>query len=122
MTDIESNNPVYLGFIQGLCWATGAHNGVPFNEPNELWDGKDYFDFDLIRFFEVFSDYDEEGTIMKLRRVDDDHGYHWEIWCTESEGYPDTDEAEDKLELLFPTEWLRIYRAAKAAKADRTGD
>jgi len=113
MTDEELNlctDAAYLGFIQALCWTTGAdgNNPITFNEPDQIWvhnsDGGNYYSWDRARFLNNFADWDSDSPIMLLKLLE---GPSWVMFCTESDDCPDY------------TEWDELGLAFAAELADR---
>jgi hypothetical protein len=103
-----TNEALYLGFIQALCWATNSNNPTRVNEPNELWDGVDYVKFDRTKFLTIFANHDAECPIMLLKLIDDPkHGPTWEILCTESDPGLDYERIEAE-GYKFSQEWADL--------------
>lgn len=101
MTDEEltlCTEAAYLGFIQAICWTTGADGNNPtiFNEPDEIWvhtsDGGDYYTWDRALFLRLFADFDSEASCMLLKLI---AGPAWVVYSTESDDSPDFEERDE---------------------------
>jgi hypothetical protein len=97
----DQNVDLYYGFIQALCWASGAMP-TRFNEPDELWLPciNDNIKFSRHAFLTHFAIWDD-GPVMMLRLNDDTT---WDIFCTEhpeSMGYAEAEQQG----FAFAAEW-----------------
>jgi hypothetical protein len=97
-----TDDAVYLGYIQAMCWATGVNNPAKLNEPTELWNGTELIDWDRERFLALFADFDSESACMLLKLHDD---ATWEICCTEGEPYYSYEELEN-MGFRWVADWL----------------
>lgn len=101
-TDFLNDDDLYFGFIQAICWASGAAP-IRFNEPDELWSPSrgDNIKFSRADFLRHFADFDD-GPVMMLKPIDGPLSQRgigpsiWEVFCTEHPDAMDYQTAADK--------------------------
>jgi len=106
-SEIADTDDLYYGFIQALCWASGA-KPLTFNEPDELWSPRlnDNIIFSRATFLNHFAIFDD-GPVMMLRPGNGGHARGsgtWDIFCTEHPDSLSYDEAAEQ-GFAFAAEW-----------------